>query len=189
MRHSSRQALELVVERARRLASSPLAKEPVDLDLRWTPPAPPVLISADQLSLDAGLRIARQFLQPSEPICFSVLLGKLGEDADLSAPFRKDLDKLVRDLRASLDQPPPMRIKIKGQIPTPPSYGELLEAFLHGSIDHLEPKRRENLAKWLTTPVSALLVRAQLQTALGSLCKTIQRLRSLCERELLRAAS
>ena len=193
VRHSSRQALELVVERARRLASSPLAKEPLDLDVRWMPPAPPALIGADQLGLDAALRIARQFLQPSEPICFRVLVAKLSEDPDLSAPFRRDLDKLVRELGASLDQPPVMRFKIKGQTPvkgqTPPSYGELLEAFLQGGIDHLDPKRRDILASWLTQPVTALLLRAQLQTALGSLCKSIQKLRGLCERELLRAAS
>jgi hypothetical protein len=189
VRHSSRQALEAVIDRARRLASSPLAKEPLDLDVRWTPPEPPTLIAPDQLGLEAALRIVRQFMQPSESICFQVLREKLSDDPDLSAPFRRDLDKLVRELAVTLDQPPVMRFKIKGQLPTPPSSRDLLEGLLHGSVEHLDPKRRETLATWLTQPVSALLARAQLQTALGSVCKAIQRLRSLCERELLRAAS
>lgn len=189
MRHSSRQALEQVIDRARRLAGSPLAKEPLELEVRWAPPAPPTLIGPDQLGLDAALRLVRQFLQPSEPICFEVLLEKLPEDPDLSAPFRRDLDKVVRELAVALDQPPAMRFKIKGQMPTPPSGRDLLEAFLRGSIDHLEPRRREVVASWLTQPVSALLARAQLQTALGTVCKAIQRLRGVCERELLRAAS
>jgi hypothetical protein len=186
VRHSSRQALEQVVDRARRLASSPLAKDPLDLDVRWTPPAAPVLVGADQLALDAALRIARQFLQRSEPISFTSLTERLPDDPDLSAPFRRDLERLVRELGANLDQPPAMRFKIRGQ--TPPTYREILEAFLQGGIEHLDPIRRETLASWLTQPVSALLVRSQLQTALGFVCKSIQRLRALCERELLRAA-
>jgi hypothetical protein len=186
VRHSSRQALEAVVDRARRLAGGPLAKEPLNLDVRWAPPAAPALVGADQLALDAALRIARQFLQPGEAISFTALAERLPEDPDLSAPFRRDLDKLVRELAADLDQPPAMRFKIRGQMP--PTYREILEAFLQGGIDHLDPVQRETLASWLTQPVSALLVRAQLQTALGSVCKSIQRLRSICERELLRAA-
>jgi hypothetical protein len=189
VRHSSRQALEAVIDRARRLASSPLAKEPLELDVRWTPPDGPTLISPDQLGLEAALRIVRQFLQPAEPICFQVLLEKLSDDPDLGAPFRRDLDKLVRELAVTLDQPPVMRFKIKGKLPTAPSSRDLLEAFLHGSVEQLEPKRRETLATWLTQPVSALLARAQVQTALASVYKAIQRLRSICERELLRAAS
>jgi hypothetical protein len=189
VRHSSRQALEQVIDRARRLASSPLAKEPPEIDVRWAPPAAPVLVGPDQLSLDAAMRIVRQFLQPSEPTCFATLLEKLPDDPDLSAPFRRDLDKVVRELSSTLDQPPTMRFKIKGQLPTPPTQRDLLDALLQGGLDHLDPKRREKLASWLTQPVSALLVRAQLQTALGSVCKAIQRLRSVCERELLRAAS
>jgi len=186
VRHSSRQALEAVVDRARRLASSPLAKEPLQIDVRWTPPAAPTLASPDQLALDAALRVARQFLQPSELVSFASLTEKLPEDPDLSAPFRRDLDRLVRELAASLDQPPPMRFKVKGQ--TPPTYREILEAFLHGSMDHLDPKRRETLASWLTQPVTALLLRSQLTTAISAVYKTIQRLRAVCERELLRAA-
>lgn len=181
--------MEQVIDRARRLASSPLAKEPLELDVRWTPPGSPTLSAPDQLGLEAGLRIVRQFLQPSEPICFQVLLEKLSDDHDLSAPFRRDLDKLVRELAVALDQPPVMRFKIKGQLPTAPSSRDLLEAFLHGGVEHLESKRRETLATWLTQPVSALLARAQLSTALGVVCKAIQRLRGVCERELLRAAS
>jgi hypothetical protein len=178
-----------VIDRARRLASSPLAKEPLELDVRWMPPAGPTLMAPDQLGLEAALRIVRQFLQPSESIGFQVLREKLSEDPDLSAPFKRDLDKLVRELAVTLDQPPVMRFKIKGKLPTAPSSRDLLEAFLTGDVEHLDPKRRETLATWLTQPVSALLARAQVQTALGSVHKAIQRLRGLCERELLRAAS
>jgi hypothetical protein len=187
MRHSSRQTLELVVERARRLASSPLAKDPVDLEIRWTPDGAPRVIGGQQHPIEAALRIVRQFLEPAEAISFSALGERFRGDEELSPSFARDLERLVRELAVQLDQAPALRFKIRGQSP-PTTPREILDAVLHGRLEQLDPARRETLARWLAQPVSALLVRAQLQSALAAVGTAIQRLRGLCERELLRSA-
>ena len=189
MRYSSRQALEGVIEKTARLAGSPLAKlleDGKDLGVRWQPPEPPVLTGPDQQALDAALRIARQLDERSGPESFEAIAERLSEDADLSDQLGRDLARLVRQLRGALDRPPAMRFKVKGQ--TPPTHRETLDLFLHRDPDRLDPARRKALSSWIGQPTGILLVRSQLQVALGDLCKAAQQLRSICERELLRAA-
>lgn len=179
--------MEQVIERARKLASSPLSKDALEIDVRWTPPEPPRISGADQLNLDAALRGIRQFLRETDPGSLRSIVGQLSADEDLDPGFRKDLARLLRQLDGNLDQPPPMRFKVRGQ--GAPTYREILEAILYGSLECVAEKRRAPLESWLAQPVTALLVRSQFQAALASVYSSVQRLRSLCERELLRAAS
>ena len=186
VRYSSRQALEGVIERAGRLAGSPLLKQSAELDLHWSPPDPPRVTAPDQAGIDAAVRIARQFMRPDDPHSFQSLAARLDDDPDISAGFKRELAKLIRQLHAGLDQPPPMRFKVQGE--APPTYQEILDVFLHGAIERVAQARRDPLVSWLAQPTRRLLVRSQLQSGLADVCKAIQKLQSLSQRELLRAA-
>jgi hypothetical protein len=186
VRYSSRQALELVIERARRLAGSPLGKDAPEFTVRWTPPDSASAVGSDPLSFELALRIARQFLDPAESISFFAFAERVLDDPELSDLLRREFQNLVRELDASLDRPPSLHFKVRGQ--APPPQREILDVFLYGSLQRLAPDRREPIRNWLNQPATALLVRSQLQTSLATLCKAIQQLRGACERELLRAA-
>jgi len=187
MRYSSRQALEQVVDRARRLAESPLAKGTLDFDIRWTPPDPPAVSGADAVKLQAAVRLVRQFTEPEDTVCITTLPERLGDDSDLRPAFKRDLEKIAKRLDTALDQVPAMRVKLKGT--TAPAHRVVLEAFFAGNLEGIAPKQQEALRLWLASPASAMLIRSQIQTGLAALLKSVQELRRACERELLHAAS
>jgi len=186
MRYSSRQALEQIIDRARRLADSPLAKGTLDFDIRWTPPDPPIVSGADAVKLQAAVRLARQFTQAGDAVCIATLPERLEDDADLRPAFKRDLEKVARRLDSALDQVPAMRVKLKGT--TTPAHRVVLEAFFEGNLEGLDPAQQESLRLWLAHPASAMLIRSQIQTGLAALLKAVQELRRACERELLHAA-
>jgi len=186
MRYSSRQALEQVIDRARKLADSPLAKGTLDFDIRWAPPEPPAVSGADAVKLQAAVRLARQFMQPDDLVCIGTLPDRLADDDDLRPAFKRDLEKVVRRLDTALDQVPAMRVKLKGT--TTPAHRIVLEAFFEGNLDGLESEQQEALRLWLAHPASAMLIRSQIQTGLSALLKSVQEVRRACERELLHAA-
>jgi len=174
------------VERATRIASSPLGKSPLDFELVWSPPAPPRLSGADPASLQAALRLVHQFLETDDKVAFPVLAKRLPEDDELSPRFLRDLPKIFRRLESALDQAPAMRAQVRGH--KAPAHRVVLEAFFDASLEGLKPADQQALEVWLSQPASALLIRAQLQSALGAALEAIRQLRKLCERELLDAA-
>ena len=186
MLYSTRTALEGMIERAERLSRNPRLKESDSLEIRWEPPEPPRVSGADQIGVDLTLRVARELLDDDDASSLEAFRRQIAADPDVSDGCKRDCARLGRRLREGPDQPPTIRIRAKGL--KPPTQWDLLQAVLFGDLERIDPNKRDTLRSWLAQPTMALVLRAQVQTALIRVCEALAELKRICDRELQRAA-
>lgn len=186
MLYSTRTALEGMIEKAERLSRTPRLKENDTLEIEWSPPELPELRGPNQLGIDITIRTARDLIDDAAPSSLASFRRQIADDPDVSDACKRDCARLGKRLRDSLDQPPKIRIRGRGQ--SPPTQWDLLQALLFGDLERIDAKKRDTVRAWLGQPTTALVLRAQVQTALIRVCDALVDLKQICDRELQRAA-
>jgi hypothetical protein len=185
MRTETREALKLVVEKARRLYNGHYLQQVnekggTNLSYSYTRqsdgPGGAVTIDymhPDDDATDALALTFRFFIMASEMASFRWLANNALNDPGLSVDWKRGFTQARDDFNAFLDSLSHIRERLVGPVPggspgevqvvseSQLTNREIMDTFFYGGLAHAEPKKRQTLERWKAMPLFFPMMQAQ----------------------------
>lgn len=184
MHEASREALELVVDRANRIRRSRLVQSPISIKGQWSVGEGNRVAGVEEDDVDAVLLAIRFFLQDLEPSSLRRLADGPAADPGVSGDWKTKFFELRDSINGILDEPPSLPISFDGEVPT---HRVIFNTFLNGSRAHANnPMARERFKHWTSIPWIGSVLEFQFHCVLFGLCAVAIELGRISEKELER---
>lgn len=190
MNKNSKQALELYIERAKKLETLTLTtyiREKGQIGIETENHEDGTYVAKTQGPTDndiyAFVSIARPFLQ-QKPISFQSM-SSICDDPEVSPDWKTEFSHIRNRLNQYLDE----RFA-EGPQEAIPTRREIFHTFTYGDILHIDDaKKRKKLKEWESRGFDFLILVTEFNLILVALLNLIMQVAQLCERELHRDTS
>lgn len=189
MKDNTRQAFELVIEKADKLLSLSFIDIAPTADFDWSNKS-----GQEELSItgptseqvDAFVLTLRFFIQENEHSSFRWLAQNVLTDPGVSEEWKTKFGKLRSDVNKFLDMPPAIRVATatSGFL----TYGQILHMFFYGDLAHASghesSKKRERLKEYTSNLATKGLITVQFVQVMYGLGLAISELAAITRHEL-----
>ena len=186
MKAVSREALELVVEKANRIRRSRLAQSPINMNAQWSATEGNRVAGIEEDDIDAVLLAIRFFVQKREPSSLARLAEGPTNDPGVSEEWKTSFSRLRDSTNEIPDEPPSLPVSFDGEVPT---HRVIFDTFLNGSRAHAnDPKARERFKRWKSLSWIGSVLEFRFHCVLFGQCAVAIELGRISEKELVRSA-
>jgi len=186
MRSQTKEALQLFIDKAKRLLSTGYMDsiEALNINWEWVIGEGEKLYYSgpDENQIQAFVLTFRYFIQNNEHCSFMWLANNVLDDPGLSQDWKNEFVGIRQVLNDYLDEYP--------QIPTtttagsPPTRRVIMDVFVYGDLAHATQEKREIFRKWNSIRLIQLFFKTEFIKILGAACGAIIAVKNLSEKEL-----
>jgi hypothetical protein len=159
MTDETRKALQLFIEKSDKLRSLQFLTTFSELSFHWNTTKGEEkleITGPTQEQLDAFVLTFRFFVQDNEHTSLRWLAKHVGDDPDVSGHWKQEFNAVRGELNNILDSWPPIQVSIANYMP--PTWRDVMEAFIYGDLSHANEKKREIFKSWMRDlPTKGLL--------------------------------